>query len=269
VRRLVDIPPDARARRWLTKWQQNIDRLPTHEEQVAEALRVWSQKNRPDNRTFATVRANLRAMSGDLERCWYCDDSCGNEIEHVHPKSLFPGRTFVWENYLYACGICNSEKRDTFSVFLDGSAADHQDARILLQSSGVAALTKDPLILNPRTDKYLDYLVLDLDSFIFNPFPLLNERGKARARHTIDVLKLNARSGLVAARRSAFESFRARVVEYQTVRDGGGTPSELGRKKDSLRRCAHLHVWDEMKRQATRRDDLERLFDPVPEMLDW
>ena len=47
----------------------------------------------------------------------YCEDSVGDEVEHHRPKNLYPDHTFLWDNYLYACGPCNGPKNNRFAVF--------------------------------------------------------------------------------------------------------------------------------------------------------
>jgi hypothetical protein len=65
---------------------------------------------------YDTVRAVLTEMCSGADRCMYCEDSAADEIEHVRPKSLYPDQTFVWENYLYACGRCNGPKSNSLGV---------------------------------------------------------------------------------------------------------------------------------------------------------
>jgi uncharacterized protein (TIGR02646 family) len=50
-------------------------------------------------------------------KCCYCecDVSSGGsylEVEHFHPKSLYPEEVMCWENLLPACKRCNSHKSD-------------------------------------------------------------------------------------------------------------------------------------------------------------
>jgi uncharacterized protein (TIGR02646 family) len=80
----------------------------------AKAASLWN--NKPDA-LFNTVRTTLRKMAGGRERCMYCEDNEGTDIEHFYPKSAFPDKAFVWENYLLACAYCNSNcKRSKFPM---------------------------------------------------------------------------------------------------------------------------------------------------------
>lgn len=266
--RPTEIPLLPHTLRWLADWQGKINQLPDYAAQVAEAQRLWPQKNREDNKTFAAVRETLRQMSGSLERCWYCGDSCADEVEHIFPKSIYPNRAFRWENYLYACGICNSEKRDNFCVFhpLDGSIIDVKrkpDDPVQPPADGEA------VILNLRADDPHEYLILNLDDFRIHPLPTLTGLAFTRADYTVKVLKLNSRSGLRAARQNAYEGFIARLVEYQQRRRTGAPEVELQQKIRSLKDSPHRFVWERMKRQQLQREALISLFAETPEALHW
>lgn len=79
----------------------------------AEAQRLWDQKGR----ALDEVRATLEVMATGHERCMYCEDSAGTDIEHFWPKATYPQKAFTWTNYLLACSACNSNhKRNQFPV---------------------------------------------------------------------------------------------------------------------------------------------------------
>ena len=89
------------------------------------AADYWDRKenSRPRKAAFRDVRTNLKGMARGLERCMYCEDSAGTDIDHFEPKSRNPSRAFVWANYLLACSHCNSnEKRTQFPVDAAGKA---------------------------------------------------------------------------------------------------------------------------------------------------
>ena len=89
-----------------------------------------------------------------------------------------------------------------------------------------------------------------------------------RADYSIEVLKLN-RDILLAARREAYGSYRARLFEYRGIRDNGASEAELGNLRDAIMTMAHPTVWREMQRQQSVIDDLQPLFLDVPEALSW
>ncbi|WP_157520837.1 hypothetical protein [Herbidospora daliensis] len=86
----------------------------------ATATKLWEKL---DRRLKSEVQAVLARMSSGLERCMYCEDSQGTDIEHFRPKSAYPDHAFSWLNYLLACTRCNSNhKRTLFPLGSDGDA---------------------------------------------------------------------------------------------------------------------------------------------------
>ena len=77
-----------------------------------EAARLWARRK---NKTFEEVRETLAQMSSGRQRCMYCEDNEGTDIDHFWPRASFPERAFDWDNYLLACSACNTNyKRDQF-----------------------------------------------------------------------------------------------------------------------------------------------------------
>ena len=60
----------------------------------------------------------LKALmdSNGLAKCVYCESSVDLtspcNIEHFHPKSVYPRETFEWDNLFTCCSLCNSTKND-------------------------------------------------------------------------------------------------------------------------------------------------------------
>lgn len=102
---------------------------------ASEAQRLWKQQGP----AFEEIRATLGAMASGRERCMYCEDSEGTDIEHFWPKSTYPERAFTWTNYLLACSRCNSNfKREQFPRDAAGA----------------------PLLIDPTVDEPQAHLVL-------------------------------------------------------------------------------------------------------------
>jgi uncharacterized protein (TIGR02646 family) len=253
----------------LQAYQQEVDDFPNYAEQVDAAERLFSNRNRPTNAVFKVVRATLAKMCGELTRCCYCECSCGDEVEHHHPKNFFPQYVFVWENYLYACGNCNGPKRNRFALLAHpgGKRID------LVRQPGGPVLPPppgQPLLIDPRREDPLAFMELDLaGTFEFVPTAAKRSRNYKRAEYTIDVLRLNARPVLTKARRVAFESFRARLYEYRAKRAKGVAAGDLDKLERGLRMMNHQTVWAEMKRQRELLPELAGLFAELPEALTW
>lgn len=66
------------------------------------------------------IKKNLFTSSN--EKCAFCESKpaeSGNiEVEHFAPKSVYPEKTFEWENLLPACRKCN-ESKDTHDTIID------------------------------------------------------------------------------------------------------------------------------------------------------
>src|SRR5262245_7217245 len=62
------------------------------------------------------VVRTLRRMAGGRERCMFCSDSLGGDIEHFVPVALHYELTFTWDNLLWICTNCNRYKNQRFPV---------------------------------------------------------------------------------------------------------------------------------------------------------
>ncbi len=66
----------------MKKRTQLVAAKPSDAERAKEVNRLWDSK---DNKAFDEIKKNLRDMAPGLERCMYCEDSAGNDIEHFWP----------------------------------------------------------------------------------------------------------------------------------------------------------------------------------------
>ena len=199
-----------------------------------------------------------------------------DEVEHMAPKSLYPERAFLWENYCYACGPCNGPKNNKYAVFRHSNPDSLYE--IPPHPDKATALSPPPpgadVLIDPRRENPLDFILLDLGpsdlgfrfaEFDDNP----SSRDFQRANYTIDVLRLNTRTDLVKARRLAYSNFRARLKEYIHERDNGASTAHLADLEKHFRDESHQTVWQEMKRQYKIIPELKVLFDQAPKALEW
>lgn len=90
--------------------------------------RSW--KSARQAKPLKTVHGTLRVMAGPRERCMYCCDSHGTDIEHFWPKADHPDRMFQWPNLLLCCTECGRFKGHRFplqggtTMLIDPSAED-------------------------------------------------------------------------------------------------------------------------------------------------
>jgi uncharacterized protein (TIGR02646 family) len=247
---------DAATLATLARLQGIVDDEPDYAGQVKKARSEWDNKRGsiPKRQAFDVVTRELIKMCSGPQRCCYCDDAPADEIEHIAPKSRYPECTFVWDNYLYACGSCNRPKDNLFSVFTPNTD----------DYSEVTPNTKayEPVLINPRIEDPLDFLKLDLvNNFIFVPLGEKSSRKYKRAEYTIQVLGLNDREYLPDARAGAFQEYLALLEKY--------AQSPAPHLYHAILRKNHVTVWREMQRQHLDHDDLKPLFEKVPEALNW
>lgn len=131
-----------------------------------------------------SIRAHLARTALGIERCMYCGDNLGTDIDHFEPISRAPLKTFEWLNHLLACSFCNSnQKRSKYPC-------DEKGYRLLVDPTSEDPLKHMQLILS--TGRYRE----------------LTHRGKV----TISVFGLN-RGDLVRGRYDAFMT-RGAVLCY-------------------------------------------------------
>ena len=123
MRKIERRPLTSKTLAFLRKRTSSVDEAA---DRAAEARRLWGHKN---NAAFDEIRAALQEMAPGIERCMYCEDSVGTDIEHFHPKLHYPELAFTWTNYLLACSRCNSNyKRARFPL-------DEDDQPLLVDPS--------------------------------------------------------------------------------------------------------------------------------------
>ena len=250
----------------LAEYQAEIDRAGDYAARVAEGKRKFGARNRRSNATFREVRRRLSDMCAGAQRCVYCEDSVGDEVEHIKPKDLYPEDVFRWPNYVYACGPCNGGKNNRFAVMTN-------EGQIEVTRPRGAPITPpipgEPAFINPRAEDPLAFLTMDLlGTFIMLPREGLIADAADRADFTIETLNLN-RDLLLDARMNAFGGYRARLREYAARRDAGAEAAELDALRTDLLATPHPTVWEEMKRQSHDIPEIGHLFANVPEALGW
>lgn len=192
--RRVDLPPTAKD--FLEKRTATISAAA---DPKSEAQRLWKQNGNTTYKPHVDAIKNaLHHMASGIERCMYCCDSHGTDIEHFWPKSKHPHRAFVWENYLLACSHCNSnEKRTKFP----------QDA------------AGNPLLIDPSADDPLEHLVLSPDTGEYRAITQKGEKSR-------DVFGLN-RYVLTAGRQDAWVALCSLLTDYATHCDAKNSADAL------------------------------------------
>jgi len=251
----------------LKEYQGEIDNLPTFELRSNKAKDVFSTRNKIGNVVFDAVKVKLTEMCSGARRCVYCEDSVADEVEHIHPKDLYPNFCFHWDNYVYACGNCNGPKNNKFAIFRNYDGNFHQvnpprGTKATQPPAGVDAL------INPRIEDPLDFCMLVIKK--------AGTTDAQKAEYTFnEVLRLNEREFLRKARENAYTNYKSRLGYYTSEKLNGTAQSKLDRLIENLKQEAHPTVWKEMQRQHSKGilksidKYLDDLFVKSPEALKW
>ena len=112
MRRIARLDLPATAQKDMDRRQEAADRQNAKGDPDIEG--VW--KSARQSKTLRTVLSVLQQMAGFRERCMYCGDSHGADIDHFWPKRKHPGRMFRWPNLLLCCTECGRLKGDGFPI---------------------------------------------------------------------------------------------------------------------------------------------------------
>ncbi len=146
MRRIARQPLPSVTARALVKRQRDAD-----DGRAAGTLDIkqtWKMARR--SKPLKTVDATLRAMAGSRERCMYCCDSHGTDIEHFWPKANYPERLFQWSNLMLCCAECGRFKGNRFPLnnempaLVDPTADDPWEFLDFDPTTGVVVARFDP-----------------------------------------------------------------------------------------------------------------------------
>lgn len=159
-------------------------------------------QNARQNAALRSVLVTLKRMMGEHERCMYCLDSHGTDVEHFWPKTPYPERLFLWPNLLLCCAECGRLKGDRFPL------AEGQ-----------------PLLIDPTTEE--PWLYLDFDPTTGNVvarFDVDANDWSPQGLKTVEVLQLDRREALAVGYRRTFRRLSAIVQRYLSE----GIPNAAG-----------------------------------------
>lgn len=180
----------------------------------------------------------LQKMAGARERCMYCVDSHGSDIEHFWPKSAYPQRAFVWSNLLLCCTECGRFKGDQFPLSPAG----------------------EPALVDPSAEDPWEYLDFDPDTGNLTArYDRASGAPSARGECTVRVLQLDRREGMAEGYRRTFRRLAASVRQAVSADalDAASLVASLQQADDHglMAWCfgpvgAGLQPFDELQRKA-------------------
>ncbi|MQA21522.1 HNH endonuclease family protein [Rugamonas rivuli] len=239
----------------LTALQVKVDVKANRADQYTVATASFKNKK---NAAWKEIRSKLAESAPSGDSCYYCERDRFRDIEHILPKRHYPERCFDWENYLYACTICNQDcKSDKYAVIdKKGSLIEFDRSYPIgkLPPSGIHAL------INLRTEDPLDFLKLDFDTGFF--VAIGGSLSKTRAKFTRDLFGLNA-GELPRVRKSAFVTFEAYLEKWQQAYRAGNATLATHLCAEILK-LPHPTVLVEIRRQAANSPQLSALIAGLP-----
>jgi uncharacterized protein (TIGR02646 family) len=128
-------------------------------------------------------------MAGGRQRCMYCSDSAGTDIEHFWPKSVYSDRMFAWPNMLLCCTGCGRDCKGTKFPLDHGS----------------------PALLDPTTDDPWQFLDFSTTTGIL--FPLVDAHGRTttKGEKTVEILKLDKRDEVNLGYQKSFRRIKRTI----------------------------------------------------------
>ncbi|WIY70024.1 hypothetical protein KB221_03130 [Aquidulcibacter paucihalophilus] len=232
----------------------------TRDEQIAEAGRLFKKKT--PKAAFDDIRSKLGSVSPPGRACFYCERDRYRDIDHVKPKRHYPQFCFSWDNYVFACAICNQDaKGDKYAVFGNGLDVIEFDRS---WDRNVAPPVGQAVPIDIRSEDPLDYIKLDLETGVFLPIEV-GTRSAIRAEYTIKLFKLFA-DDLARIRRQAYDSY-AHYLELFSSALQDGDVNKARRILQEISELPHPTVLAEMRRQAEEVQSLAELFAAVPPQI--
>lgn len=187
MRRIHRLPLSVATQRAIDQKQSDADA-----KQVSGVLNVEAEwKASRQTQPIKNVLGVLQKMAGSRQRCMYCCDSHGTDIEHFWPKQQYPERMFRWPNLLLCCTECNRFKRQQFPLE-NGS----------------------PLLVDPTSEDPWQFLDFDpTTGNIVARFDLEANDWTTKGTKTVEVLHLDCREAFAVANQRTYRRLEALVEE--------------------------------------------------------
>lgn len=162
-------------------------------EAAADKLNIETTwKAARQTKAMASVLATLQTMMGERQRCMYCLDSHGCDIEHFLPKTPYPQHMFRWRNLLLCCTECGRIKGDRFPM------------------SG-----KRPLLVNPCKEEPWRHLDFDPQTGNITARYIAKAHAySAKGEATVQALDLDRREAMAAGYRKTWRRLAAKLSEF-------------------------------------------------------
>jgi uncharacterized protein (TIGR02646 family) len=146
-------------------------------------------KSARQTKTVKTALGVLQAMAGNRQRCMYCGDSHGTDIEHFWPKTPHPDQMFRWPNLLLCCTECGRFKGNNFPL-----------------------VNNLPLLVDPTADDPWQFLDFDpVTGNIVARFDTAANDWLPKGTETVKILHLDCREALAASYQQSHRRLKSRI----------------------------------------------------------
>lgn len=157
---------------------------------VLDVNGTW--KSARQTKAMGRVLAALQSMMEVRQRCMYCLDSHGCDIEHFRPKSAYPKWMFRWNNMLLCCTECGRIKGSQFP--LNG---------------------RHPMLVDPTKEEPWEYMDFDpITGNITARFDLQANRFSPKGESTVSTLQLDRREALAAGYAQTYKKLSAVISDF-------------------------------------------------------
>ena len=168
-------------------------------------------KYRRKTKPVLAAEKNLKIMAGKRERCMYCVDSHGTDIEHFWPKNAYSNSMYSWANMLWCCTECGRIKGNRFP----------------LDTLNI------PLLIDPTVEDPWDYIDFDPKTGILTArFDIVNNEYFAKGLKTVEILSLEAREALAEAYKKTYKRLQTSVARHVFQGNLARLPVELLEEDD-------------------------------------
>jgi uncharacterized protein (TIGR02646 family) len=179
MRRIIRIPLADRLQGDLDRKQQKANQKQRQEK--FSVAKEWKTARR--SKLLQTINSILKSMMGRHERCMYCLDSHGTDIDHFWPKSNYPEKMFAWPNLLLCCTECGRFKGTRFPLQKDGA----------------------PLLIDPTAEDPWRHLDFDPETGnLVARFDITTNHFSSKGEQTVEILWLDRREALASGYRRTF-----------------------------------------------------------------
>lgn len=174
-----------------------------------DAIPKNEKKSAIKNYSHPDIAAALLGRGGKA-KCIYCEsyvDVTGYaNIEHYHPKSIYPSETFSWDNLFVGCTLCNTPKSNFDTI-------------------------KKPFI-HPVNDNPEDYLTFD--ELNYTP-KISSGLSYEKAKNLIEACNLRERTALVREHANVLCAFLdTRNMIIAKISHYNGVKTERAKTSDAL-----------------------------------